>query len=55
MAAAQTPLPEVVVSAPKEKPKPRPRNVQAAPPTVAAPVTPAAQLNTKANAFDAAR
>ena len=54
MAAAQVPLPEVVVSAPKEKPKPRPRNVQAAPPT-AAPVTPAAQLNTKANAFDAAR
>ncbi len=52
--AAQVPLPEVVVSAPKQKPKPRPRNVQAAPPT-AAPVTPAAQLNTKANAFDAAR
>ncbi len=51
---AQTPLPEVVVSAPKQKPKPRPRNVQAAPPT-AAPVTPAAQLNAKANAFDAAR
>ena len=54
VAAAQVPLPEVVVSAPKQKPKPRPRNVQAAPPT-AAPVTPAAQLNTKANAFDAAR
>ncbi len=52
--SAQVPLPEVVVTAPKEKPKPRPRNVQAAPPT-AAPVTPAAQLNTKADAFDTNR
>ena len=54
-ASAQTQLPEVVVSAPKEKPKPKPRTAQvrAAPP--AAPVTPAAQLNAKADAFDAAR
>src|SRR5271169_1694701 len=63
-ASAQTTLPEVVVSAPKQQPKPKPRRVQvqAAPtraaPTRAAPaasVTPAAQLNAKANAFDAAR
>ena len=57
-ASAQTQLPEVVVSAPKEKPKPKPRRVQvrAAPTaTAAAPVTPAAQLNAKADAFDAAR
>jgi outer membrane receptor protein involved in Fe transport len=52
-AAAQVPLPEVVVSAPKQKPKSRPRNVTAAPP--AAPVTPAAQLNAKADAFDQSR
>ena len=54
-ASAQTQLPEVVVSAPKEKPKQKPRTAQvrAAPP--AAPVTPAAQLNAKADAFDAAR
>ncbi len=54
-ASAQTQLPEVVVSAPKQQPKPKPRTAQvrAAPP--AAPVTPAAQLNAKADAFDAAR
>jgi outer membrane receptor protein involved in Fe transport len=54
-AAAQTQLPVVVVSAPKQKPKPRP--VRAAPiATPAAPViTPAAQLNAKADAFDQAR
>ncbi len=53
-AVAQTTLPEVVVSAPKQKPKPRPRHVQAAPPTTA-PVTPAAQLNAKADAFNTDR
>jgi outer membrane receptor protein involved in Fe transport len=48
----QTKLPEVVVSAPKQKPKPR--RVRATPaPT--APVTPAAQLNAKADAFDQSR
>jgi len=50
--SAETKLPEVVVSAPKEKPKPRPQ-VRAAPP--AAPVTPAEQLNAKATAFDQSR
>jgi hypothetical protein len=56
-AAAQTKLPEVVVSAPKEKPKPRRAQVRVAPAPAppAAPVTPAAQLNAKANAFDQAR
>ena len=54
-AAAQVQLPEVVVSAPKEKPRPpRQRNVRAAPPT-AAPVTPAVQLNAKADAFNTDR
>ena len=53
-ASAQQQLPEVVVSAPKQKPKPRPQHVRAAPPT-AAPLTPAAQLNAKADAFDAGR
>ena len=56
--AAQTQLPEVVVSAPKEKPKPKPRTAQVrvAPATApAAPVTPAAQLNAKGDAFDASR
>jgi outer membrane receptor protein involved in Fe transport len=52
-AGAQVQLPEVVVSAPKEKPKPPPG--PAAPPAPTAPVTPAAQLNAKANAFDQAR
>jgi hypothetical protein len=56
---AQTKLPEVVVTAPKEKPKPRRAQVRTAPaPTPAAataPVTPAAQLNAKADAFDQAR
>ena len=32
-ASAQTQLPEVVVSAPKQEPKPRPRHVRAAPRT----------------------
>jgi outer membrane receptor protein involved in Fe transport len=50
--AQTTNLPEVVVSAPKEKPKPRPE-ARAAPP--AAPVTPAEQLNAKATAFDQSR
>ncbi len=54
-ARAQTQLPEVVVSAPKQQPKPRPRKVQAQPAPAAATVTPAAQLNAKASAFDAAR
>ncbi len=52
--SAQTQLPEVVVSAPKEKPKPRRVHVRAMP-APAAPVTPAAQLNAKADAFDAGR
>jgi outer membrane receptor protein involved in Fe transport len=50
--SAQVQLPEVVVSAPKQKPKPRRTQVRAAP---AAPVTPAAALNAKANAFDQGR
>ena len=50
--SAQTQLPEVVVSAPKQKPKPR--RVRATPASTA-PVTPAAQLNAKADAFDQAR
>jgi outer membrane receptor protein involved in Fe transport len=58
-ASGQTTLPEVVVSAPKQQPKPKPRRVQVqAVPTRAAPaasVTPAAQLNAKADTFDAAR
>ena len=57
--AQQTKLPEVVVTAPKEKPKPRRAQVRPAPaPTPAAataPVTPAAQLNAKADTFDQAR
>jgi TonB dependent receptor-like, beta-barrel len=57
--AQQNKLPEVVVTAPKEKPKPRRAQVRPAPaPTPAAataPVTPAAQLNAKADAFDQAR
>ena len=56
-AVAQTQLPEVVVSASKEKPKPRRAQAQrvAPAPVPAAPVTPAAQLNAKADAFDQAR
>jgi hypothetical protein len=53
---AQVQLPEVVVSAPKEKPKPRPKAARAVPaPAPATPVTPAAQLNTKADSFDQSR
>ncbi len=53
---AQVKLPEVVVSAPKEKPKPRPKAARAVPaPAPATPVTPAAQLNTKADSFDQSR
>ena len=70
VAGAQTQLPEVVVSAPKEKPKPPPTQAKHAAPTrpsaaasaratapavEAAPLTPAAQLNAKADAFDQAR
>jgi TonB dependent receptor len=55
----QTKLPEVVVTAPKEQPKPRRVQVRTppatAPVTPAAPATPAAQLNAKADAFDQAR
>lgn len=51
-AGAQTQLPEVVVSAPKQKPKPRHARTAPAP---TAPVTPAAQLDAKANAFDQSR
>ena len=64
-AAAQTQLPEVVVTAPKEKEKPKAKPVQVraaprpvlapAPAPAAAPVTPAAQLNAKADTFDQAR
>jgi opacity protein-like surface antigen len=51
-ASAQVNLPEVVVSG--AKPKPKPRRVHVAAPAPA-PVTPAAQLNAKADAFDQAR
>jgi TonB dependent receptor len=63
-AHAQTTLPEVIVSAPKEKPKPRRAHVEHVAPAPApapaqtaqaAPVTPAAQLNAKADAFDQSR
>jgi outer membrane receptor protein involved in Fe transport len=69
-AAAQNQLPEVVVTAPKEQPKPKPRQAKHAAPTTApvhataratapvvqtAPVSPAAQLNAKGDAFDGAR
>ena len=50
---APTKLPEVVVSG--VKPKPKPRRVHVAAPAPAAPVTPAAQLNAKADAFDQSR
>ncbi len=50
---APTKLPEVVVSG--AKPKPKPRRVHVAAPAPAAPVTPAAQLNAKADAFDQSR
>jgi hypothetical protein len=53
-ASAQTQLPEVVVSAPKQKPKPQAAPVRATP-APAAPLTPAAQLNAKADAFDQGR
>ena len=52
-ASAQVNLPEVVVSG--AKPKPKTRRAHVATPAPAAPVTPAAQLNAKANAFDQAR
>ena len=54
-AAAQQPtqLPEVVVSGAKPKPKPRKSAQHAVP--AAAPLTPAAQLNAKADSFDQAR
>ena len=51
--ARQAKLPEVVVSG--AKPKPKPRRVHVAAPAPAAPVTPAAQLNAKADAFDQSR
>ena len=54
-ASAQTQLPEVVVSAPKQQPKPKPRTTQVRAASPAAPVTPTAQLSAKADAFDAAR
>ncbi len=54
-ASAQTQLPEVVVSAPKEQPKPKPRTAQVHAAQPAAPETPAAQLNAKADAFDQGR
>jgi outer membrane receptor protein involved in Fe transport len=50
-AAAQVQLPEVVVSGAKPKLKPRPAQRR----DVAAPVTPAAQLDAKSTAFDQAR
>jgi outer membrane receptor protein involved in Fe transport len=50
---AQTQLPEVVVSASKQKAKPQRARVRA--PTVVTPATPAQQLNAKANSFDQAR
>jgi outer membrane receptor protein involved in Fe transport len=54
-ARAQVRLPEVVVSAPKHKPKSRARRVRAARPTTTTPLTPAARLNAKADAFNALR
>ena len=68
-ADAQTQLPEVVVTAPKEKEKPKPKPLQVrtaprptpapaqatAPAPAAQPVSPGAQLNTKAETFDQAR
>lgn len=54
-AGAQTQLPEVVVSAPKQKRKPRHVRAARAPAAPSAPVTPAAALNAKANAFDQSR
>ena len=53
VASAQVKLPEVVVSG--AKPKPKPRRVHVAAPAPAAPVTPTAQLNAKADAFDQSR
>jgi len=53
-AIAQEKLPEVVVTAPKEKPKPPAKKALVTAPT-AAPVTPAAQFNAKADAFDQSR
>ena len=50
-ASAQVKLPEVVVSGAKPKPKPR-KVTRAAAPQPAAPLTPAAQLNAKADTFD---
>jgi hypothetical protein len=52
-ASGQVKLPEVVVSG--AKPKPKPRRVHVAAPAPVTPVTPAAQLNAKANTFDQAR
>ena len=63
-ATGQTKLPELVVSAPKQKPKvgraqtrvaPAPASAQRVTPAAAQPVTPGAQLNAKADAFDQAR
>lgn len=57
-AAAQVTLPEVVVSAPKEKPKPKPRKQVARPQPPAAPVSPISPITAaqaKSNAFDQAR
>ena len=55
-ASAQTQLPEIVVGAPKQKPRPSRAPARVAPAPVAAqPVRPAAQLNAKADAFDQAR
>ncbi len=52
-ASAQTQLPEVVVSAPKQKPKPKKQaHVTPGPPLT---ITPQQQLNAKADAFDSAR
>ena len=53
-ASAQTQLPEVVVSAPKQKPKPQRAHAHVAP-APAVPVTPAEQLNAKADVFDQGR
>jgi len=52
-AGAQTQLPEVVVSAPKQKPKPKKQaHVTPGPPLT---ITPQQQLNAKADAFDSSR
>ena len=53
--AAQVQLPEVVVSAPKAKPKPPPKAVRALPSSAPAAATPVSAARAKSDAFDQAR